>query len=113
MACLFCNIIQGKSPGRKVHEDDLAYAFEDIHPQAPTHILVCPKKHIASLNDIQPDDTELLGHLFQVCKKIAQERGIAGPGYRVVANTNRGAGQSVCHIHLHLLGGRPLQWPPG
>jgi histidine triad (HIT) family protein len=111
--CLFCRIIAGEIPANKVYEDDLALAFRDINPQAPTHVLIVPKKHIASLSEISPDDQSLLGHLTLVAPKLADQLGIADSGYRTVINTGAGAGQSVWHIHIHLLGGRALSWPPG
>ncbi len=111
--CLFCKIIAKEIPSKTVYEDDQAVAFEDINPQAPTHILVLPRKHIASLNDITAADAPLVGHLHLVAAKLARERGIADSGYRTVLNNGRGAGQSVFHLHLHLLGGRGMRWPPG
>ena len=113
MECLFCKIRDGQIPAKIIYQDDLCLAFEDIRPQAPTHCLVIPKKHIPTVNDIAIEDRELVGHLFVAAGKIARERGHADNGYRVVMNTNREAGQTVFHIHLHLLGGRPLEWPPG
>jgi len=112
-ACIFCQIKEGKLPAKLVYEDELAVAFEDINPQAPTHVLVIPRKHLASLNDLEPEDEALVGHLLLVGKRIAKERGIDGSGWRAVLNTNRGAGQTVFHIHLHVLGGRAMRWPPG
>jgi histidine triad (HIT) family protein len=111
--CLFCRIIAGEIPSRKVYEDDLAFAFYDINPQAPTHVLIVPKKHIASLNEASPDDQALLGHLTLVASRLADQLGVVAEGYRTVINTGAGAGQSVWHIHFHLLGGRVLNWPPG
>lgn len=111
--CLFCKIIQRKIPGSIVYEDDRVLAFNDINPQAPTHVLLVPKRHIASINDLVPDDDRIVGELARRAAVIAKERGIADGGYRLVFNTNRDAGQSVFHIHLHLLGGRSMQWPPG
>ena len=111
--CLFCKIIAKEIPSKTVYEDDEAVAFEDINPQAPTHILVLPRKHIAGLNDLAAADAALVGHLHLVAAKLARERGIADSGYRTVLNTGRGAGQSVFHLHLHLLGGRGMRWPPG
>ncbi|HKE31595.1 MAG TPA: histidine triad nucleotide-binding protein [Candidatus Angelobacter sp.] len=110
--CLFCKIIAGKIPSKKVYEDEKTFAFEDIKPQAPTHVLVIPKKHIEGLNKAQDSDAELLGYMQLVAAKLARERGIES-GYRTVYNVGPGAGQSVFHIHLHLLGGRALHWPPG
>lgn len=111
--CLFCRILAGEIPSTKVYEDDLTLAFRDINPQAPTHVLIIPKKHIPSLNDLSQDDQSLMGHLTLVASKLANQFGVVTSGYRTVINTGAGAGQSVWHIHVHLLGGRPLGWPPG
>jgi histidine triad (HIT) family protein len=111
--CLFCRIIAGEIPSRKVYEDDLAFAFHDVNPQAPTHVLIIPKKHIASLNEAAPDDEALLGRLTLLASKLADQLGVVDGGYRTVINTGAGAGQSVWHIHIHLLGGRAMNWPPG
>jgi histidine triad (HIT) family protein len=111
--CLFCRIIAGEIPSGKVYEDDLAFAFHDINPQAPTHVLIIPKKHIASLDEATPEDQALLGRLTLLAPKLADQLGVAGGGYRTVINTGAGAGQSVWHIHIHLLGGRAMNWPPG
>jgi histidine triad (HIT) family protein len=111
--CLFCKIINREIPGSIVYEDEHVLAFNDIIPQAPTHVLVIPRRHIESLNDLQPDDDQIVGELVRRAAAIAQERGIASSGFRTVFNTNRDAGQTVRHIHLHLLGGRSLAWPPG
>ena len=111
--CQFCSIIQGELPSKKVYEDDKIYAFEDTNPQAPVHILVIPKKHISSLNELSADENSLMGHLLLVCSRIAQKKGIAESGYRLVSNCGAGAGQSVFHLHCHLLGGRRMGWPPG
>ena len=110
--CLFCDIIAGKIPSRKVYEDDRVYAFEDIKPGAPTHVLIIPKAHIVDLKHAQPQDAEIIGYSNLVAAKIARERGIED-GYRTVFNVGARAGQSVFHLHLHLLGGRDLTWPPG
>ena len=112
-ACLFCRIRDGEVPARKVYEDEQALAFEDLSPQAPTHLLVIPRKHIPTLNDLSPGDEPLVGHLFTVAARLAGERGHAQPGWRAVMNCNAEAGQTVFHLHLHVLGGRPLEWPPG
>jgi histidine triad (HIT) family protein len=96
-----------------VHEDDLVVAFKDLRPQAPVHLLVLPRKHISTLNDVVPEDNALIGQMFQVAKKLAMQSNIHLKGYRTVINVNAGAGQSVYHIHLHLLGGRMFSWPPG
>lgn len=111
--CLFCKIVKREISGSIVYEDDHVLAFNDINPQAPTHVLLVPKRHIASLNDLTPGDDQIVGELARRAAAIANERGIAASGYRTVFNTNRDAGQTVFHIHLHLLGGRSMQWPPG
>ena len=113
MGCLFCDIASGEIPSRRVHEDERSVAFEDIHPQAPTHLLVVPREHLATLNDATPEHEPLLGHLLRVAGDLARARGLAEGGYRVVVNCGEGAGQSVFHLHLHLLAGRPFAWPPG
>ena len=111
--CLFCRIIQGEIPSKKVYEDADSFAFRDINPQAPTHVVIVPRKHIPTLNDLHPADAETVGKLFLAAKTIAAAEGIAEPGYRTVFNCNAAAGQTVFHIHLHLLGGREMRWPPG
>src|SRR5438105_4442953 len=111
--CLFCKIIRREIPATIVYEDERVLAFNDINPQAPTHILVVPKRHIATLNDLAPGDDGIVGEVVRRAAAIASDRGIAAGGYRTVFNTNRDAGQTVFHIHLHLLGGRPMKWPPG
>ena len=111
--CLFCQIVNREIPASIVYEDDRVLAFNDINPQAPTHVLVAPKRHVASLNELSADDDEMVGELVRRAAAIATERGIAAGGFRTVFNTNREAGQTVFHIHLHLLGGRPMHWPPG
>ena len=111
--CLFCKILDGEIPADIVYESDAAIAFRDISPQAPTHVLVIPRKHIATINDLEAGDRELIGNLYLAAKEIAGEEGIADEGYRAVMNCNAGAGQSVFHIHLHVLGGRGMTWPPG
>ena len=111
--CLFCKIRDGQIPSKQVYADDQCIAFRDINPQAATHVLVVPRKHIATLNDMTAEDEPLVGHLLTVAAKIARDEGHADTGYRTVFNVNRGAGQTVFHIHLHVLGGRPLGWPPG
>ena len=111
--CLFCRIVAGQIPAKKVHDDASCVGFLDINPQAPHHALFIPRRHIATLNDATPEDRELLGHLSITAAKYARELGIADTGYRLVWNTNSAAGQTVFHIHLHLLGGRQLSWPPG
>jgi histidine triad (HIT) family protein len=111
--CLFCKIVDRQIPGSIVYEDDRILAFNDINAQAPTHVLLVPKRHIASLNDLTPADDGIVGELVRRAAAIANERGIAANGYRTIFNTNRDAGQTVFHIHLHLLGGRSMRWPPG
>ncbi|HAK53877.1 MAG: histidine triad nucleotide-binding protein [Vicinamibacterales bacterium] len=111
--CLFCRIVAGELPATLVHEDEQLVAFEDISPQAPTHVLIVPRRHVATLNDLGPEDDGLVGEMVRRAAAIAKARGIAEGGYRTVFNCNREAGQTVFHIHLHLLGGRPLTWPPG
>jgi histidine triad (HIT) family protein len=111
--CLFCKIVAGQIPAKVVHQDDDAVAFVDINPQAPTHILVVPRKHIPSLNDLGPEDDALLGRVLRVAAKLAAERGVAAEGWRAVVNTNAAAGQTVFHVHVHVLGGRQMGWPPG
>jgi histidine triad (HIT) family protein len=112
MACLFCKIIAGEIPSKKVFEDDLTYAFRDINPQAPTHILVVPRKHIASLAETEAADLDLIGYLHLVAARIAAGEGLA-KGFRTVINTGPDGGQTVDHLHVHLLGGRAMTWPPG
>jgi histidine triad (HIT) family protein len=111
--CLFCKIVAGKSPAKVVHQDDDAVAIVDINPQAPTHLLVIPRKHVPTLNDLGPGDDALMGRVMRIAARLAAERGFAADGWRAVFNVNRGAGQTVFHIHLHLLGGRHMTWPPG
>ncbi len=111
--CLFCKISLKKIPSRIVYEDESVLAFEDINPQAPVHVLVIPKKHIPTALELTEDDNALIGHLFQTANRIAKEKGIENRGFRLVMNTNSESGQSVYHIHLHLLGGRLMHWPPG
>lgn len=111
--CLFCKMISGEIPPDTVYEDDEVLGFRDINPQAPTHVLVVPKTHISTINDLQDKHVDLVGKLFLAAKKIATDEGIADDGFRTVMNCNAGAGQTVFHIHLHVLGGRPMEWPPG
>lgn len=113
MATIFKKIIDKEIPAKVVFEDDLCLAFHDVNPQAPTHVLVIPKKEIRSLNEASNEDKALLGHLLFVCPTIARQMGIAEDGYRVVVNTNGDGGQTVFHLHLHILAGRALTWPPG
>jgi histidine triad (HIT) family protein len=111
--CLFCRIMNREIPATIVYEDDKVVAFNDINPQAPAHVLVVPRRHIETLNDLGPDDDQIVGELVRRAAAIAKQRGIAAGGYRTVFNTNREAGQTVFHIHLHLIGGRTMHWPPG
>jgi histidine triad (HIT) family protein len=111
--CLFCKILAGEIPADIIFESDNAIAFRDINPQAPTHVLIIPRRHVATINDLEEGDAALVGNLFLAAKKIAADEGIADAGYRVAMNCNEAAGQTVFHLHLHLLGGRQLGWPPG
>ena len=111
--CLFCKIAAGEIPAQVVHADDHTVAFRDINPQAPTHVLVIPRRHIASLKDAAPADEGVLGQLLLTAARVARGEGLAEGGYRTVINTGAGAGQSVFHIHAHVIGGRTLAWPPG
>ena len=111
--CLFCKILAGDIAADVVHETANTLAFRDINPQAPTHVLIIPRRHIARINDIEDGDREQVGDLFLAAKEIAAAEGLADDGYRVVMNCNEAAGQTVFHLHLHLLGGRQLGWPPG
>ncbi|WP_101758361.1 histidine triad nucleotide-binding protein [Oceanicoccus sp. KOV_DT_Chl] len=113
MDCLFCAIAAKKITADIVYEDDKVVAFNDIDPKAPTHILVIPRKHIATINDMETDDKELLGHMAYTAKSIAAEKGFAEDGFRLAMNCNGHGGQTVFHIHLHMLGERQLSWPPG
>ena len=111
--CLFCKIVDGEVPADIVYENDTVLAFRDINPQAPTHILIIPRVHIATINDIDPEHEMMVGRMFTAAREIAAAEGLTEKGYRVVMNCGEGAGQSVFHIHLHLLGGRGFDWPPG
>lgn len=113
MDCLFCKIASREIPAEIVYEDDQVLAFKDINPVAPQHLLIIPREHIPTLNDLQEDHKTLTGHILMTAQKLAKQLDIAETGYRVVYNCNRGAGQAVYHIHLHLIGGRSLSWPPG
>ena len=113
MSCLFCRIVAGEIPSKRVYEDEELLAFEDIKPEAPLHVLVVPKRHVATLNDMQSADDQLLGAMIRRAALIAKERGYDASGYRAVINTNGNAGQSVFHIHVHVLAGRRMAWPPG
>jgi len=110
-SCLFCRIAKKELPSKLAHEDDLVVAFHDINPQAPVHILICPRKHIATLNDVTAEDAALLAHMFEVARSLAQQSGVDRKGYRTVFNVNAEAGQTVFHLHLHVIGGRRLSWP--
>ena len=111
--CLFCKMIAGEIKPDIVFEDDEVLAFRDVNPQAPLHVLVIPKIHISTVNDLTPEHASLVGRMYLAAQKIAADEGVAEPGYRMVMNCNAEAGQSVYHIHLHVLGGRPMSWPPG
>lgn len=111
--CLFCKILAGDIPADVIYESETAIAFRDINPQAPLHVLIIPRKHVATINDIQVEDQATVGSLFSAAAEIAQREGFSDEGYRAVMNCNEAAGQTVFHIHLHLLGGRELTWPPG
>lgn len=111
--CLFCRIVGGEVPSDRVHEDELVIAFRDIAPRAPTHILLIPRAHIPSALELTAADAQLLGRLFEVAGRLARHEGVAESGYRIVTNVGPDAGQSVPHLHFHLLGGRPFSWPPG
>jgi histidine triad (HIT) family protein len=113
MSCLFCRIIAGEIPGKFLHQDDRLVVLQDINPQAPLHALVIPRQHVATLNDLSQEDDGLLGEMLRCAAMVAREHGVADSGYRAIFNCNRDAGQTVFHIHLHVLGGRPLAWPPG
>lgn len=113
MDCLFCRVARGELPTEVVYENDGLLAFRDINPQAPTHVLVIPKRHIDSINHATPDDAELLGRMLLAAKEVAAQEGLHDAGYRLVFNINNHGGQTVYHIHLHVLGGRQMTWPPG
>jgi histidine triad (HIT) family protein len=113
MSCIFCEIIEKKRPAKVIYEDEYALAFEDVNPQAPVHVLVIPKKHISTNLDMEEEDKFLIGHLFLLANKIARDKCIAERGFRLVMNCNPEGGQTVFHLHLHVLGGRYMQWPPG
>ena len=111
--CIFCKIINGEIPSKKVYEDDKVYAFYDITPEAPIHFLVIPKEHIESANDLNIDNSNIVSHIFTVINKLVVELNVANTGYRIINNCGEDGGQTVKHIHFHVLGGRNLQWPPG
>jgi histidine triad (HIT) family protein len=112
-SCLFCGIVAGEVPAELLHQDDSCVVIRDINPQAPTHVLIIPREHMESLNEASVRDEALLGHLLRVGARIANDEGHAEDGYRTVINSGTGAGQSVFHLHVHVLGGRPMTWPPG
>jgi len=111
--CLFCKIRDGEIPAGIIYENEHILAFEDVNPQAPLHILIIPRKHIATVNDLQQENAGIIAELYLAAKKIAADKGVAEEGYRLVMNCNEQAGQTVFHLHLHLLAGRPMHWPPG
>jgi histidine triad (HIT) family protein len=111
--CIFCKIARGEISAKKVYEDDRFFAFHDISPQAPVHVLVIPKEHVATLDELKPGHATLFGEMTVLISRLARDLGLVEGGYRVVTNCGEGAGQSVFHIHYHLLGGRPMRWPPG
>jgi len=113
MNCLFCRIVAGETPADVIYKDERCLAFRDTNPQSPVHVLVVPRDHLDSLDDAAQKDEAPLGHLLRVAARVANEQGLSESGYRTVINTGAGAGQSVFHLHLHVLGGRPLNWPPG
>ncbi len=113
MDCLFCSIIKGEIPSTKIYEDDLVYVFSDIAPQAPVHMVMVPKAHIASANELTEENAAVVGHIFAVAARLAKEQGFAENGYRIVNNCGADGGQTVGHLHFHLLAGRNLGWPPG
>lgn len=111
--CLFCGIVEGKIKGNIVYQDNSVVAFKDINPKAPVHVLIIPRRHVAGILDLNADDGALIGHIFEIAARLAREQGIADSGFRVVVNSGADAGQSVFHLHYHLLGGRRMTWPPG
>ncbi len=113
MDCIFCKIIAGESPSQMLYQDERVSAFRDVHPVAPTHVLVVPNKHLASVNDLAPEDEPLIGHLFTVSSQIALQEGIHQSGYRLIINNGAHAGQVIFHLHLHLIGGQRMRYPMG
>ncbi|OOM06697.1 histidine triad nucleotide-binding protein [Clostridium saccharobutylicum] len=111
--CIFCKIVDGEIPSNKLYEDDKVYAFYDINPEAPTHFLVVPKDHIESANALNENNIDIISHIFMVINKLVVDLGISDKGYRIVNNCGEDGGQTVNHLHFHVLGGRSLQWPPG
>lgn len=113
MDCLFCKIVSGDIPSKKAYEDELVYAFHDIDPQAPVHILIIPKNHIASADEITSENSQVVAHIFEVAAKLAKDNGLSADGYRIVTNIGEAGGQTVKHLHFHLMGGRNFTWPAG
>lgn len=111
--CVFCKIVKGEIPSNKVYEDDKILSFKDLNPEAPVHVLIIPKKHISSLSEVNDEDAEIIAHIFKTVPKLVKELGIDEGGYRIISNCGEDGGQSVPHVHFHLLGGRSLNWPPG
>lgn len=111
--CIFCKIVRGEIPCDKVYEDDRVLSFKDISPEAPVHVLIVPKKHISSINELKKEDEDLIGYIYTTAKNIAEQLGVSENGYRIVSNCGEDGGQTVPHIHFHFLGGRKLNWPPG
>jgi histidine triad (HIT) family protein len=111
--CIFCKIANGDIPAQILHKDENVVAFKDVNPQAPVHILIIPRRHIPSISDLEDDDYDDVGHIFKVANKLAKDEGISEDGFRLVANCKKRAGQTVPHVHFHLLGGRDFEWPPG
>lgn len=111
--CIFCKIVKGEIPCDKVYEDDRVLSFKDISPAAPVHVLIIPKKHISSINELKKEDEDLIGYIYTIAAKIAKQLGVSEKGYRIVSNCGEDGGQTVHHIHFHFLGGRKLNWPPG
>jgi len=111
--CIFCKIVSGEIPSQKVYSDELVTAFRDIHPAAPTHILIVPNKHLASVNEVETEDEEMVGRLFTAARKLAEQEGVHETGYRLIVNSGPHAGQEVLHLHLHLLGGQKMRYPMG
>ena len=112
-SCIFCRIIEGNIPAKIVYQDEHTLAFDDVHPQAPVHTLVIPKRHVASVQDVDETAQALLGRLVLTCTKVAKDKGLSETGFRLVANTGRDGGQTVSHLHFHVMGGRHMGWPPG
>lgn len=112
-SCIFCRIVANQATANILYRDQQVTAFRDLHPQGPTHLLIVPNRHIDSLNDMQAEDEALIGYMFAVARRLAAKEGVDQSGYRIVLNTNREGGQTVFHLHLHLIGGRPMHWPPG